>query len=143
VLPAHAPLVSRLELVAQLDAPSHARRHVRDVLRVWRIPTSCGDDAELCVSELVGNAVRHVTGARLHAAPTLVSLTLAYLPAEACLRIEVADSSPVPPQRQGRPADEDAEGGRGLFLVEAVSKDWGYVPTATGGKAVWCRVPVA
>ena len=35
--------------------------------------------------------------------------------------------------------DDDAEGGRGLALVEALAHQWGYYPTATG-KSVWAII---
>lgn len=60
--------------------------------------------------------------------------------------IRVWDASPQPPVRMD--AAEDAEHGRGLLLVEAVSKQWGWFPAqpasprADGhhGKFVWAVV---
>jgi hypothetical protein len=35
----------------------------------------------------------------------------------------------------------DAEGGRGLLLVDVMSERWGWTATADrGGKSVWCIV---
>jgi hypothetical protein len=34
----------------------------------------------------------------------------------------------------------DAEGGRGLMLVEALSSDYGSYVSAGAGKVVWCVV---
>lgn len=51
----------------------------------------------------------------------------------------VWDASPLPPVLMG--ASEDAETGRGLLLVEALStrKGW-HFPPGLGGKVVWvCR----
>ena len=46
------------------------------------------------------------------------------------------DADPRPPVRVD--AGGDAESGRGLLLVEALSQQWGsYVPAQMGGKAVW------
>lgn len=42
----------------------------------------------------------------------------------------VWDASPQPPVRVDAPAD--AEHGRGLLLVEAVSKRWGWFPAQPG-----------
>jgi hypothetical protein len=54
------------------------------------------------------------------------------------LLIEVEDANP-----DGlalvRALDVSAEGGRGLHLVAAVSRRWGWTPTASG-KRVWARV---
>jgi hypothetical protein len=50
--------------------------------------------------------------------------------------IEVWDASADPPVCQD--LQPEAESGRGLQLVEAVSADWGsYVPAGCGGKIVW------
>jgi hypothetical protein len=50
--------------------------------------------------------------------------------------VVVQDASPRPPTRME--ADDDAESGRGLLLVEAISSQWGWYPTQeTGGKATW------
>jgi hypothetical protein len=50
--------------------------------------------------------------------------------------IFVWDASPLPPL----PGDvgEDAESGRGLLIVQAVSERWGWdSPPGMGGKVVW------
>jgi hypothetical protein len=41
------------------------------------------------------------------------------------------------------PNDLIAEGGRGLLFVEELSRDWGYYRADTGGKVVWCALPLA
>ena len=50
--------------------------------------------------------------------------------------VEVFDTSCIHHLPGVRSADDDDEGSRGLVLVEAVSQQWGYYPTADG-KAVW------
>jgi hypothetical protein len=35
---------------------------------------------------------------------------------------------------------EDAESGRGLFIVGEISKEWDYYLLPTGGKVVWCTI---
>jgi len=32
------------------------------------------------------------------------------------------------------------ENGRGMFLVDALSKEWGVRPEAEGGKTVWAKL---
>lgn len=59
------PFTSRLELTAQTDAVRWARRHTRDVLSAWQVPSNHVDTAALAVSELVTNAVRHVVKSML------------------------------------------------------------------------------
>jgi len=52
------------------------------------------------------------------------------------LVILVWDAGPQPPVRLD--AGDDAENGRGLLLVDAVSTDWGWqFPPDMGGKTVW------
>jgi serine phosphatase RsbU (regulator of sigma subunit) len=87
------------------------------------------DDAELIAGELVTNAL-------LHAGPP-AELVLRLSPRRA--RLEVRDSSPVPPVRP-RPG-ADAMTGRGLHFVEALARDWGVTAHASG-KAVWAEFDV-
>ena len=52
--------------------------------------------------------------------------------------ILVWDASPVTPVAVH--ASEDAETGRGLLLVEAVSERWGHFTCDGGGKVVWAAM---
>jgi anti-sigma regulatory factor (Ser/Thr protein kinase) len=79
----------------------------------------CGDDAELLVSEIFGNSVRHSGSG----APG-ETVTVAVRVADGMVRVEVTDrAGPGTPEL--RPADRDAEGGRGLQLVAALAARWG------------------
>ncbi|MBJ7907171.1 ATP-binding protein [Streptomyces sp. DSM 110735] len=127
-------LVSRLELAAQPDAVRWARHHARDVLNAWRVSSNAIDLAALAVSELVTNAVQHATHAALS---ERLALTLRHHHAR--LLVEVADPDTRPPVYSGA-VSFTSEGGRGLQLVESVSKEWGYYHPPTGGKVVWCAV---
>ncbi len=80
------------------------------------------------ISELLGNACRHGGGP--------VSYET-WLDAPDVL-VTVADAERLPPVENPH-ADDDAEGGRGLFLVGAVSRSWGWDPTPSG-KQVWSRI---
>jgi serine phosphatase RsbU (regulator of sigma subunit) len=84
------------------------------------------DDAELVAGELVTNAI-------LHARPP-AELVLRLSPPRA--RLEVRDSSPVPPVRP-RPST-DGMTGRGLFFVETLTHAWGVTPLDSG-KVVWAE----
>jgi hypothetical protein len=37
----------------------------------------------------------------------------------------------------------DAEGGRGLHLVEALAKEWGIYRPPAGGKIVWAKIALS
>ena len=88
----------------------------------------CGADAALLVSELFGNSVRH---SRSGAAGETV--TVAVRAGDGIVRVEVADrGGPGVPQL--RPADCDAEGGRGLRLVAGMAARWGW--RRRGGRTV-------
>jgi hypothetical protein len=117
-----------------------ARRHAVDVLQGWRLPPGVIDVATLLVSELSTNAVRHIHPST---APPFrdFALTLTYHYAAGRLIVEVYDPDRRPPVL--KPAGEEAEGGRGLLLVQSLSSRWGYTyPTPTSGKVVWCEVEV-
>ena len=119
-----------VDLPLREQAAALARRSVRDALRTWQVPAAQEwvDDVLLLTSELVGNAVRH--GARQ------VSLHLRLEGSH--LTVEVVDGSLLlPVQRE----DEDAECGRGLLIVEALSDAWG-VRDRGDGKAVWALTTV-
>ncbi|MFD6761173.1 ATP-binding protein [Streptomyces roseolus] len=93
-----------------------------------------GDDEPLAetlvllISELVTNAVVH-TGC-----PAVLRMLFA---AEGGVRVEVADSSELPP-RPRRAAGEDTNG-RGLELVDGLADRWGWQSEGRG-KSIWCEV---
>ena len=132
-------------LVTLPTSPFWARRYTRSFL------DSCGgmtdgtaETAELLVSELVTNAVRFSGDpARALRYPerantSLISLSLRYFPEG--LLIEVYDTDSNPPIRSD--PDDGAENGRGLMLVEALSKEWSYFFPAGGGKVVYCFLEI-
>src|ERR1700760_2887169 len=63
--------VSCLPFEARTESTSWARRYVRDVLRAWRLSDEQIETAELAVSELVANAVRHAAPTATHSEVTL------------------------------------------------------------------------
>jgi two-component sensor histidine kinase len=89
----------------------------------WDLP-ELADDALLIAAELATNAAK--IGDVFH-------LTLSRQGGMAL--IEVWDSSEALPDRQR--CSVDRVDGRGLLLVEACSKDWGWRLEDQGGKTVW------
>jgi anti-sigma regulatory factor (Ser/Thr protein kinase) len=87
------------------------------------------DTAVLLVSELVTNAL-------LHGRPT-ISVEVLAVPSG--VRIAVQDAHPDLPTP--RPPARDEEHGRGLLLVDGMSRAWG-VDARPPGKAVWFELAV-
>ncbi len=115
-----------LELGAEPDAASRARRHAAAVLQDE--PGDTVADAQLILTELVTNA-------QLHGAPPIRVRTRRE---DDRVRVEVEDSGRrmlVLPRRS-----VDAMTGRGLSLVAALSDVWGVTQAAGGGKVVWAEL---
>lgn len=120
----------QVRLPADLTAPKLARDFLRDAC--------CGthssdviEKAQLLVSELVTNAVRH-------GAPP-VDLQVCCV-GDHELQIMVSDSNPEHPVT--RNPGPDAEGGRGMLLVDLISADWGLDDHPNDGKAVWFTLKI-
>jgi anti-anti-sigma factor len=132
-------LRDELRLPPSPAAPATARRFVRETCQTWRLLLEDDDDlrgrtaaeelverAELLASELVTNALIH--------ARSDVHLRLSLR--DANLHIGVHDRA----RRLLRlvNGDPEAEAGRGLLLVERLSRAWGVYRPPEGGKVVWC-----
>ncbi|MFF4853068.1 ATP-binding protein [Streptomyces sp. NPDC001194] len=117
--------------------PGWARAFFRAQARSWGVAPQIAEAAELALSELVTNAVRHAR------APRGREIGVRALWDGACLRVEVADAGPwtdLEP-RAHRPPDD--ENGRGLAVVAAVAARWGVERRAHDiGKTVWADFPV-
>ncbi|RDG34590.1 ATP-binding protein [Streptomyces corynorhini] len=105
----------------------HTRRMAGALLRQDDVAREAVETVQLLVSEIVTNAVVHGNGDR-------VRFSLAYDPC-GTVRIEVDDRSPA--RVAVRHPDPDEESGRGMFLVDALARDWGRRGTRT-----WCTVSV-
>lgn len=115
--------VAEWQLALDPREVARARRLVRGKLYDWNLPGAV-ESAELMVSELVTNAVRH---ARIRH----VGLRLVRNDALLC---EVTDDEPAPASLLG--AKPDDEFGRGLRVVSRLARGWGSSSTALG-KTVW------
>lgn len=135
---------TNLRLAAVPSAVSNSRIFIRQTLQHWGV-TDYIDVAELVVSELVTNAIEatgitdpqpkwtavtdeHVIGVQLR----IVG---------ARLYVEVWDRSTDTPVR--KQPDDDAEGGRGLVLIEAMTEQWDVYQSEAGGKVVWAQLSLA
>jgi anti-sigma regulatory factor (Ser/Thr protein kinase) len=118
-------------LDTQLSAVGVARAVTASLLRRWHITTRAYDVTTV-VSELVTNALRH--GAPLVAREWVILLRLInHLDTVVCV---VADPNTIAPVV--REPDFVAETGRGLHVVQAYSRRWGWTLRPCGqGKIVW------
>jgi hypothetical protein len=109
------------------------RDFTRATLRDWGM-TALTDLAELVVSELVTNALRHgIPAARKLGEQHCVRLRLlAQAPFVMCMVTDPERAIPVI-----QDADPAAESGRGLTVVEACCLRWGWHLLDEGGKVVW------
>ena len=127
--PPDPPREARIRLAPIPASVTRMRDLLRRLLRSWRMPDAGDGVIELLASELAANAVQH--------ARSDMTVIVRYL--GDVVRVEVGDGSREQPRP--RQADDDDLDGRGLALVEALSKEWGVLPTRTG-KRVWCDVSV-
>ncbi|KMS82323.1 hypothetical protein ACZ91_59215 [Streptomyces regensis] len=116
-----------------------ARRLAAHQLEAWGVPygSAASDTLLLIVAELAANAVRHgrVPGRDF-------ALRLVHRPAAALVRVEVSDTHPALPVRLAQ-APADADGGRGLLLVDALASRWGVTERTGPGKTVWAELDLA
>jgi len=130
VLATPIPDVDCLALTPHPTAPRASRDFVAAALLRWGLGPMV-PAASLLASELVTNSTIH--------AGTDIELSLAWN--LGLLRLSVADKSPDLP-RQQFPQCVDVHG-RGLSVVAALSRAFGVLPTADGGKAVWAVLNAA
>ncbi|WP_405147003.1 ATP-binding protein [Sphaerisporangium sp. NBC_01403] len=116
------------ELVGAPESVAQARAFVREVLgRAHPVL----DEVVLLVSELVTNSVTH-SDSRGGG-----QVTLAVSECDGTVHVEVIDSGS---DSEPRVCDESyGEGGRGLFLVDAISERWGIYRDGAG-RVVWFAV---
>ncbi|MGW6022152.1 ATP-binding protein [Streptomyces sp. NPDC055099] len=134
---------SSLRVVAVPRAVGCARMFVGHTLALWQLADHT-ETASLIMSELVTNAVKasgitepepqpwqivdeHVIGIQLRSLGP-------------CLYVEVWDRVEAPPVR--RNPSLEAEGGRGLLLVEQLAKRWDVYRPLVGGKVVWAELSI-
>ncbi|MGW4699842.1 ATP-binding protein [Streptomyces sp. NPDC004285] len=119
-------------LVCWASSVPLARMAARTTLRCWGLPEETADDVAQVATELVSNAVRHASLAKLES-PKRCRFMLELITPDT-VRVTVYDSSLRRPVLR-QPCDNDASG-RGLWLVAALAADWG-VRRVLNGKAVW------
>jgi anti-sigma regulatory factor (Ser/Thr protein kinase) len=137
------PMSSMLPPMGALtSAPATARAHVRAVLAGWGL-TDLTEVCELVVSELATNAVEASTGPTgrpLYGGGRMPVVRVCLFSDGARLLIEVWDQAMGFPAL--RRAASDAEAGRGLHLVDAMTGGrWGWQPgRGPAAKVVWAEL---
>jgi DNA-binding NarL/FixJ family response regulator len=119
--------VLRKELPPEPRSAGQAREAVTSAL-ITEVPDAALDTLVLLTSELVTNVVAH--------ARTSCHLGVELLPNAVRVSVSDGDERPIRPRLPG----DDAESGRGLGLVEALSSNWGVI-AGERGKTVWFEVP--
>jgi Histidine kinase-like ATPase domain len=113
------------------------RRHARQTLAGWQLH-GLTDDVELVVSELTTNAVLATQSAAPLPAAAAAPVAALYL-AVRCDRLFVLIWDCCPGGPLQRAHADDAENGRGLEIVAALSDMWGCYLPGEGGKVVWAQ----
>jgi hypothetical protein len=124
---AAAPLAAVLnaDLPPVAAVAREARGLVTDGCDRWGVP-DLAEPARIAVTELVNNVVAHAG----------TSMTVRVAPGDGALRLAVRDHCARGPAYAGL-APLNSVGGRGLLLIDAVSRRWGSTPLPDG-KVVWC-----
>ncbi|MFI1353207.1 ATP-binding protein [Streptomyces sp. NPDC020898] len=136
-MPEPTPNPPATEATWQLPHTPRSAPHARELLRTqladWKIDGEVTETAELLLSELFTNSLRHAS------TPPGREIGLRLATYDGRLRMEVADANNCrPTPRQTSPGDE---GGRGLTLVQALAERWGCCPRRHGiGKATWVEL---
>jgi anti-sigma regulatory factor (Ser/Thr protein kinase) len=119
---ADATVVARARAWLRRALPRLLGHHPRAGLR---------DDTELLLSELVTNAVLHGGGVTTVRLRTIGKV----------LRVTVCDHAAAPPVAHDPLDQQDAEHGRGIFLIEALANRWGvHHRERADGKCVWLEL---
>ena len=130
--------VSASTVVLLPHAPSsvgQARHRLGSDLRTHGIAETAICDATLVLSELMSNAVRHarpLPGAQIRVAWKLDDATL---------ELAVSDGGGPTQPRTERPASVSSPGGRGLAIVNYLSRRWG-TRSGDDGATVWAVLAV-
>lgn len=117
---------TRIDVEHSAHGPAQARAAVHEHADALGLD-NVRDDVVLLVSEMVTNAVRYA------APPVRLEISAG----DEDVVVAVCDGSTARPSP--RPVDEDAEGGRGMLLVDMLTSEHG-VRTDPPGKAVWARL---
>lgn len=123
--------VARMAVRRSIPPNELAPAAARGMLRRLRVEEELRSRAELVMSEIVTNAVRHAGLAGSEPIRLMVSL------APAVLRMEVIDEGAGFEPMVMRPDETQEPGGWGLWLVEKLTDRWGV--DLAHSVQVWCE----
>ncbi len=119
----------RCALAAEPRSAHVARHLVLDCFE-GQLNNRVVDDVDLVVAELVANAVAAMGNSG--------AVQIGAWIAGSDVAVEVVDQAGGTPRKPAH--DPSSEDGRGLLLVEGITRTWGWTPLP-GGKAVWGFIP--
>ncbi|MEU9405709.1 ATP-binding protein [Streptomyces sp. NPDC048281] len=131
------------------DSVPLVRHRFMEAAHEGKLDEDLAQRAELCLSELTGNAVNHAQDPR-ERCQILVEVTVRAIHRRLHLEIGVwdIDQAHVPdlPDQAQAIRDlfdlpEDSTSGRGLLLVASTAEEFGIV-LGPHGKRIWCRWPL-
>lgn len=123
---------NEMQFAPEATSPAQARDFVQRYLKARDLPYMV-DAICLVVSELVTNAVIHARTpirVRIEATPFYVKLTV------------YDQAVDLPVLNRANRVDADDESGRGLWIVDACSEDWGTRLVGDQGKCTWASFAV-
>jgi anti-sigma regulatory factor (Ser/Thr protein kinase) len=122
-----SPLDADAQMPHRVDSVPAARAFLSKLLSGWELSDQVIDEASLLTTELLSNAVEHGSG--------VVDMEISVH--DGLLRVGVHDSSvELPEERDG--TSDSLEGGRGIWLVQSIARDWGSDSSGKEpGKTVW------
>lgn len=129
------PCAWHREFPGEVSSVPAARAWAHGLLAVRLAPTAL-DDVLLLLSEVVTNAVTHSDSGRTAGGRVTVHLT--YGPE--AVHVEVTDDGSTTSTPAVHVPDADADGGRGLWLVDLLAIAWGSSRHDEAGRSVWFQV---
>jgi anti-sigma regulatory factor (Ser/Thr protein kinase) len=126
------PQVADAQVPNRSDSVYAARAFLVRLLDGWGVSEDHIDDAALLTSELMANAVEHGSG----------DVRLRIEVNDGLLQVRVHDDADGVPE--ANQADPGSPGGRGLWIVQSVARDWGSDSEDDGsGKTVWFELEIS
>jgi serine/threonine-protein kinase RsbW len=120
----------RLSFRSDVEAPAVGRQALHDVL--VETPTRTVQDAQLLLTEVMTNAIRHAGLGSEDAISVLIRVSDRSVEVEVSNRGPSFDPRSAPPRSRGT--------GWGLLLLDRIAEDWGVRPAGANEVGVWFRL---